>query len=120
MRMPTPLSLSLRCCLVLVSVVASGCSFGRVNERMVYWSTETQAYLPSGTSLADADRFFLARGLKLTCCVSGPAGAPKYYYAAEHNVGRMFITEYDVAILVSLNASQEVEGVRVERWGVGL
>jgi hypothetical protein len=105
--------------LLLAAVLASGCSLGRVNERMAYWDTETRTHLPAGTALADARQFFAARGLALRCCVSGSPGAGKYYVAREPKVGRFLFTEYDIAVLVALTASQQVASVRVERWGVG-
>jgi hypothetical protein len=104
----------------LAALVVAGCSMDRVNERVAYWDTETHAHLPTGTTLADAKQFFASRGLALTCCVSGPPGAPKYYSAMDRKVGRSLFTEYDVAILVAMNDAQRVETVRVERWGVGL
>jgi hypothetical protein len=110
----------LRVSLLFASTLSCGCSLDRVNERVSYWDAETRAHLPVGTSLADAEQFFATRGLTLTCCVSGPPGAPKYYSATERKVGRLLFTEYDVAILVALGDSQRVESVRVERWGVGL
>ena len=87
---------------------------------MAYWDAEMRQHLPPGTAFSEAQQFFAARGLTLTCCVSGPPGAAKYYFAKERKVGRVFFTEYDVAVLVGLSASQQVETVRVERWGVGL
>ena len=98
----------------------SGCSLGRVNDRMTYWTSEANSHLPAGTSLDDAQRFFETHGLHLRCCVSGPPGAARYYYATERKVGRFFFTEYDVAVLVALTPARSVESVRVERWGVGL
>jgi hypothetical protein len=105
--------------LVLVALL-DGCSLGRVNERMAYWDAKTRQHLPPGTAFSEAQQFFATRGLTLACCVSGPPGAGKYYFAKERKVGRFFFTEYDVAVLVALSASQKVETVRVERWGVGL
>jgi hypothetical protein len=96
-----------------------GCTLGRVNDRVAYWDAETRQHLPSGTALSEAQQFFAARGLTLACCVSGPPGAAEYYFAKEGKVGRFFFTEYDVAVLVALSPSQQVETVRVERWGVG-
>jgi hypothetical protein len=113
-------SVFIRVALLVVAVVGAGCSLNRVNERVAYWANETRQQLPLGTSLDDARHFFKARGLALNCCVSGPPGAEKYYFAAQRKVGRVLITEYDVVILVALDSAQRVEAVRVERWGVGL
>jgi hypothetical protein len=106
--------------LLLLTSAISGCSLGRVNQRMLYCEAEIRDHLPIGTPVGEAERFFDARGLKLTCCVSGPRGAPKFYFAKERQVGRFFFTEYDVVILVALSSSQRVESMRVERWGIGL
>ena len=119
-----PMSLRFARCsrlsLLVLLALLDGCSLGRVNERMTYWDTETRQHLPRGTAFSEAQQFFAARGLTLACCVSGPPGAAKYYFAKERKVGRFLFTEYDVAVLVALGASQQVETVRVERWGVGL
>jgi hypothetical protein len=110
--------------LCVTAVVLTGllcsCSLGRVNERMAYWTSETHEHLVIGSSVAEAQRFFEARGITLTCCVSGPPGAERYYYAVERKVGSFLLTDYDVAILVALGSSKEVQAVRVERWGFGL
>ena len=83
-----PLAHCSRLSLLVVSALLSGCALGRVNERVAYWETETHAHLPAGTPLSEAQQFFAARGLDLTCCVSGPTGASKYYSAMERKVGR--------------------------------
>ena len=118
LRMGQPLTSTL--CLLATALVASGCSLGHVNARMAYWMSETKSHLPTGTALADAQSFFEARGLKLVCCVSGPAGAPRYYFALERRVGRFAFTEYNIAVLVALSPAQQVQSVRVERWRIGL
>ncbi len=106
--------------LVAVATFLSACTLGRVNTRVTYWTTETHAHLPVGTSLDDAQRFFATRGLSMRCCVSGPPGASRYYFATDRRVGRFIFTEYDVAVLISFTSDERVESVRVERWGVGL
>jgi hypothetical protein len=106
-----------RSALVVALTLLSSCTMGRVHDRMSYWTKQTHDNLPSGTSLADAEKFFTAHGLKLACCVLNP---DKQYFALERKVGRFFITEYDVAILVTLSDTQQVAAVEVERWGVGL
>jgi hypothetical protein len=109
-----------RLSLPMLLALVAGCTLGRVNERMAYWDAETRQHLPPGTTLSEAQHFFATRGLTLACCVSGPPGAASYHFAKERKVGRFLFTEYDVAVLVALSPSQQVEAVRVERWGVGL
>ena len=110
----------LRLSLVVLLALVEGCTLGRVRDRMAYWDAETRQHLPPGTTLSEAQQFFATRGLALACCVSGPPGAAKYHFAKERKVGRFLFTEYDVAVLVALSPSQQVETVRVERWGMGL
>jgi hypothetical protein len=38
----------------------------------------------------------------------------------ERNVGRYFIVEYSVAVVVEVSPDDRVMRVDVERWGVGL
>jgi hypothetical protein len=69
-----------------------GCSTGRANSRVEYWVEQARDYLPVGTRLVDAERFFAARGLKLRCCTSGP-DIDNAYFAMERNAGRKGIPE---------------------------
>ena len=107
-------------CCILSLLCLSGCTTGRVAARMSYWTSETQAHLPVGTELADAERFFEARGLQLRCCVDAEPDVPKSYIASERNVGRLLWMEYSVAVFVRISATGRVEDVRVVRLGVGL
>jgi hypothetical protein len=100
-------------------LLLGGCSTARLHERMSYWDAETRAHLPVGSTLADAEQFFTARGLSLRCCVSAPPG-PQYHFAVERKVGYVVFTQYDVAILVGLDETRHVDSVHVERWGIGL
>jgi hypothetical protein len=105
--------------ILTATTVLLGCSMGRVDARMDYWNSETKANLPRGISFEEAESFFRQRGVPLTCCVSGPVGAPQYYLATERKVGRFLFTEYNVVVLVALTPGRTVQSVRVERWGVG-
>jgi hypothetical protein len=102
----------------LIAFLAA-CSTVAVNQRVAYWQGETERYLSSSSTLAQAEEFFVARGLKLVCCVSQPPG-PAHHYALERSVGQLLWTEYHVAVLVELTDTQRVRSVRVERWGIGL
>jgi hypothetical protein len=41
-----------------------GCTMGRVNQRLAYWSKTTAEKLPSGSTLQDAKDLFSKAGLK--------------------------------------------------------
>jgi len=86
---------------------------------MEYWTNETSRNLPPGSTLKQAEEFFSARGLRLSCCISGP-DIKDAYVATERNVGRVLWTEYDVSIIVDVEKDGRVERTRVLRWGVGL
>src|SRR5438067_1119126 len=104
--------------LVLTSLLA-GCAVGVIDERIEYWNSETSRNLPPGSTLKQAEDFFSHRGLKLSCCVSGPDNK-NAYMAIERNVGRVLWSEYDVAIIVDFTKDEQVQRTRVLRWGVGL
>ena len=92
---------------------------GRVYERIAYWEAETKNGLPVGTKIEEAQRFFSARGVELGCCVSAP-GMREAHYAREAEVGSFGLVRYDVVVLVSSDASKQLQAVQVQRWGVGL
>jgi hypothetical protein len=114
-----PHSARLPSLLIAVSLALCSCSFGRVTDRMDFWSAATSAHLPPGTPLTDAKNFFSSQGLELKCCVRGP-DIDNAYFARERKVGRSLLVEYDVAILVDVSKDERIERVRVQRWGVGL
>jgi len=101
------------------ALVAAGCSTGRVDERVDYWSKITSDKVPSGSTLENAQTVLAAHGLQLRCCVSG-LDNKQSYFAPEKNVGRFFFTEYSVVVIVNVSHDGHVENVKVERWGVGL
>ncbi len=103
---------------ILVALLLSACSMERVSEREQFWRATTAARLPVGTPLVEAKALFAEHGLELKCCVSGE-NMRDAHYAAERNVGRALITEYDVAVIVDVSKDEKVERVRVQRWGVG-
>jgi hypothetical protein len=107
-------------CCIFTLLCLWGCTTGHVATRLSYWTSETRDHLPIGTGLADAERFFEARGVQLRCCVSAEPDLPKSYYAVERDVGRLLWTQYSVAVLVRISATGQVENVQVERWGFGL
>jgi len=109
---------------VALMVIASalmgvGCSTGRVNERVAYWTKITADQVPPGITLERAKTILSARGLQLQCCVSGPDNK-RSYFASEKDVGRFYFTEYSVVVIVNISQDNLVEDARVERWGVGL
>lgn len=104
---------------IVLLISAAGCTTARVDDRMAYWRAETERFLPVGATMQQANEFFHSHGLELTCCVSGPQ-LDHAHMALERKAGRLLWTEYDVAILVDFSASQKVENVRIQRWGVGL
>jgi hypothetical protein len=69
--------------------------------------------------LKDAEAFFAARRVKLTCCMSGP-DIDNAYSARERDVGRFVFTEYSVLIVVDVAPDGLLKQVRVLRIGVGL
>jgi hypothetical protein len=104
----------------VVAIALGGCTIGRVNERVAYWSRTTAEKLPPGSTLQDAKDLFAAAGLEFVCCVSAEPQLKPSWYAMERNVGRYFIVEYSVAVLVEVSPDDRVVRVDVERWGVGL
>jgi hypothetical protein len=113
----------MRTCLNLAvicsALVAAGCSTGRVNERVAYWSKITADEVHAGSTLEHAQTVLASHGLPLRCCVSGPDNKQSYF-ALENNVGRFFLTEYSVVVIVNASKDGRMEDARVERWGVGL
>jgi hypothetical protein len=103
----------------LLPCAIAGCSIGRADSRIAYWQAETQAHLPVGTRVEDAQAFFASRGLHLQCCMSGP-NIENAYSATEKNIGRLGWTEYSALIVVDVSPDQRVSKVRVLRIGVGL
>ena len=102
---------------VALCLLLGGCSMSRVMEREAYWQTETDAHLPVGTTKADAEAFFAARGLKLRCCIQSEW--PWMHMASEHAVGGTLLVTYDVVVFVEFSADQKVSAVRVHRLGLG-
>ncbi len=109
---------SIELAVLFSALLATGCSTGRVNERVSYWSKITADRIPSGSTLDNAEAVLAANGLQLRCCVSGPDDK-KSYFASEKNVGRFFFTEYSVVVIVNVSQDGHVEDSRVETWGVG-
>ena len=101
-----------------VSVIA-GCTVGRADARVAYWTEETRVHIPVGTRIEDAQAFFASRGLELRCCTSGP-DIDRAYSAMERNTGRFVWTEYSALIVVDVASDRRVSRVRVLRIGVGL
>jgi hypothetical protein len=106
--------------IAVLATVSGGCTIGRVNERVAYWSKTTAQKLPPGSTLQDAKDLFAAAGLTFVCCVSAEPDLKPSWYAMERNVGRYFIVEYSVAVLVEVSPDDRILRVGVERWGVGL
>ncbi len=69
--------------------------------------------------MAVASAVFKAQGVDLRCCTSGPDFRDAYV-AIERKVGRSFLIEYDVAVIVEVAPGEKIQRVRVQRWGVGL
>jgi hypothetical protein len=101
------------------AILAAGCSTGRVNERVAYWSKIITEQVRPGTTLEAAQSALSAHGLQLQCCVSGPDNK-RSFFASEKDVGRLFFTEYSVVVIVNISRDNLVEDARVERWGVGM
>jgi len=104
---------------LFLALLLAGCTTYKVDKRVSYWQAETSEHLKQGASLAQATNFFKSKGLELKCCINGP-DINNAYLAREKNVGRFFLVEYDVVILVSISSEKKVEKIRVQRWGVGL
>lgn len=104
---------------ILLAASISSCSIAAVNSRTAYWRAETDTHLPIGATKRQAEEFFAARGVELKCCVTAPPG-PTFHFTIERNVGRNFLMEYDVVVLVKISATERVESISVQRWGVGL
>jgi len=104
---------------IILLLFVAGCSMSRVTERERYWVETTAARMPMGTPLSEAKAIFASNGLELRCCMSGPE-ITNAFYAQERKVGRAFIMEYDVVIIVDVSKDDRVERVRVQRLGVGL
>ena len=119
MRLPklTSLVWALGCCLSVSAI--TGCTVGRANARVSYWSAETRAHVPVGIRIEEAQAFFTSRGLQLRCCMSGP-DIDQAYSAMERNIGRFVWTEYSALIVVDVAADHRVSRVRVLRVGLGL
>ena len=113
----------MRICVELAMVCSAlftvGCSMGKVNERVAYWTKITADQVPPGSTLEKAQSVLSAHGLQLRCCVSGPDNKQSYF-ASEKDVGRFFFTEYSVVVIVNFSRDNNVEDARVERWGLGL
>jgi hypothetical protein len=105
--------------LIALALMAAGCSTGRVNERVAYWTKITADQVPPGSTLDAARSVLSAGGLQLQCCVSGPDNKQSYF-GMEKDVGRFFFTVYSVAVIVNFSRDNLVKDARVERWGVGL
>jgi hypothetical protein len=103
---------------VSLSTVA-GCTAGRADARVAYWTQETRTHVPIGSRIEEAQAFFASRGLELRCCMSGP-DIDRAYSAMERNIGRFVWTEYSALIVVDVTADRQVRRVRVLRVGVGL
>jgi hypothetical protein len=105
-------------CALLATTIA-GCSVGRANRRISYWTKETAAHIPPGTSLEDAQAFFASHGLNLRCCDSDDE-FDHPYFAMERHIGQFFLLEYDAIITVEITPDRRVGRVHVTRIGVGL
>jgi hypothetical protein len=103
----------------LVATTIAGCSLGRVNRRISYWTKETAAHVPAGTPLEDAQAFFASHGLNLHCCTSDDE-SDHAYFAMERHIGQFFLMEYDAIITVEITPDRRVGRVHVTRIGVGL
>jgi len=103
-------------CLFLTPIV--GCSIGRANARVAYWTEQARLHIPAGTPIAAAASFLATRGLQLRCCMSGP-GIDRAYSATDRNIGRFGWIEYSTLIVVDVSSDQRVNRVRVLRIGVG-
>jgi hypothetical protein len=108
---------ALGCCLSIAAF--AGCTVGRANARVAYWTEETRVHVPVGSRIEDAQAFFASRGLDLRCCTSGP-DINEAYSATERNIGRFAWTEYSALIVVDVAPDRRVSHVRVLRTGVGL
>ena len=109
-----------RALVAVATLLFQGCTTYLLEEHISYWKTETEKYLPVGSTLQEAQDFFAGRGIELRCCVSAPPEITNAYFALERKVGRVLWTQYDVAILVDVSETQKVERTRVQAWGMGL
>lgn len=105
---------------ILLATCSAGCTIGRVNQRLAYWSKTTEEKLPPSSTLQDAKDLFSNAGLKFICCVSAEPNLKRSWYATERKVGRLLWMEYSVVVLVQVEPDDRVVQVRVERWDVGL
>lgn len=99
---------------------SAGCTTGRVNQRVAYWSKTTAERLPPGSTLQDAKNLFSAAGLEFVCCVSAGPDLKRSWYAREPRDGRFLWTVYDVVVLVQVTPDDRIAHLEVQRWGVGL
>lgn len=103
-------------CLLLMPMV--GCSAGRADARVAYWTEQARLHMPTGIPVGEAQAFLAAHGLQLRCCMSGP-GIDKAYSAMDPDVGRFGWIEYSALIVVDVTPDRRVDRVRVVRVGVG-
>lgn len=108
------------CVVVATGLLLSACAHQGAAERVGYWRSETDRYLPAGSSLEVAEAFFARRGLRLVCCVNQLNGTQPKRYAVERDAARSVLMHYDVAILVETTPQDHVSRVTVEQWGIGL
>jgi hypothetical protein len=103
---------------MLLAITITGCSLGRANKRIAYWTKETTAHIPAGTPINDAKAFLASRGLDLRCCMSN-GDVDHAYSATERNIGQFIWMEYDAMIAIEVTPDQRVSRVQVYRIGVG-
>ncbi len=102
----------------LLAATIAGCSVGRANRRISYWTKETAAHIPVGIPISDAKAFLASRGLDLRCCMSG-GDIDDAYWATERHIGQFIWIEYNAEIVIDVTPDQRVSRVRVFRTGVG-
>jgi hypothetical protein len=113
----TPRVWTLGFCLSVLTI--TGCTVGRANAKVSYWTEEAREHVPIGTRIENAQAFFASRGLQLRCCTSGP-DIDQAYSTMERNIGHFVWTEYSALIVVDVAPDHRVSRVRVLRVGVGL